>query len=97
MTYSLYVFPKSVTKTTSNYFIFDTPCGLEYSVKKLKGYIHPVQVASAAKDIQYTLGTEMFPASSELVLVVVATCNSECLRQVCYVGDDGCMWLYAMG
>jgi hypothetical protein len=81
MTYSLYIFPKSVTKQ-SKAFIFDTPCGLEHSVKKLKGYIRPVEVHSAESDIKVDLDTAAFPASTELVMVVVATCNSECLRQV---------------
>ena len=84
MTYSLYIFPQSETKSKKN-FIFDTPCGLEYSVKKLKGFIRPVQVHSADRDVQYSLDTTDFPANSELVLVVVATCNSDCLRQVMFI------------
>ena len=84
MTYSLFIFPKSETKK-SKLFIFDTPCGLEYSVKKLKGFIRPVSVEALVGDIQYELDTTDFPPKSELVLVVMATCNSECLRQVCCI------------
>jgi hypothetical protein len=81
MTYSLYIFPASDTKTSKG-FIFDTPCGLEYSVKKLKGYIRPVEARGGARDVEYSLDTDEFPKNTELVMVVVATCNSECLRQV---------------
>lgn len=82
MVYSLYTFPSVDTKRSKD-FIFDTPCGLEYSVKKLKGFVRPVEVHSATSDVQYTLDTEDYPPRTELVLVVMASCDSECLRQVC--------------
>jgi len=91
MTYSLYIFPQTETKLSKN-FIFDTPCGLEYSVKKLKGYIRPVEVHGGADtDIQYTLDISEFPSKANIVLVVVATCNSECLRQVSKVTPKASM------
>ena len=83
MAYSLYIFPTDAA-STNKAFIFDTPCGLEYSVKKMKATMRPVelQLYSYSKDVEYILDTDVFPPKTELLLVVVATCNSECLRKV---------------